>query len=187
MWLDLLSSPGELADGGQPVREVRRMLKLHSGVNLWSWEGREDKQSCGDAVLGVCCTRWQFMIMPRRDRQGWLNLVFCDDGWVVDEKERDAGWRWEWCGGHEQIQESRGRTCLIGLVILWIGVITRRIRTCTCRIGDGKLTCTPNSLQSQFLIMISPMSSDLCLSRPQLYHYLRTRSNVIPLNAMINS
>jgi len=28
-----LSSHGELADGGRPCREVRRKLKLHSGVN----------------------------------------------------------------------------------------------------------------------------------------------------------
>jgi hypothetical protein len=38
---------------------------------------------------------------------------------------------------------------------------------------DGKLTRTRNSLKSQFLMMISPIS---CLSHPQLYHHLRTRS-----------
>jgi hypothetical protein len=35
--------------------------------------------------------------------------------------------------------------------------------------------------KSQFLMMISPISSDLCLSCAQLYHHLRTRSSVIPL------
>jgi len=45
-----------------------------------------------------------------------------------------------------------------------IGVITRRIGTRTCRIGDGKLTRTRNSLKSQFLMMVSPISSDLSLS-----------------------
>jgi len=34
--------------------------------------------------------------------------------------------------------------------------------------------------KSQFLMMISPISSDLSLSCAQLYHYLRTRSEVIP-------
>jgi hypothetical protein len=28
--------------------------------------------------------------MAWRDREGWLNFVFCDDGRVVDEKERDG-------------------------------------------------------------------------------------------------
>jgi len=31
-----LSSHGELADGGRSCREVRRKLKLHSGVNSFS-------------------------------------------------------------------------------------------------------------------------------------------------------
>jgi len=31
------------------------------------------------------------MIMPWRDREGRVNFVFCDDGRVVDEKERDGG------------------------------------------------------------------------------------------------
>ena len=42
------------------------------------------------AVLGVCCTRCQLMIMAWRDSEGWLNLVFRDDGRVVDEKESDG-------------------------------------------------------------------------------------------------
>jgi hypothetical protein len=57
-----------------------------------------------------------------------------------------------------------------------IGVITHRIWTRNCRIRDGQLTCTRNSLKSQFLMMISPISSDLSLSCAQLYHHLRTRS-----------
>ena len=62
-----------------------------------------------------------------------------------------------------------------------IGVITRQIGNRTCRIGDGQLTRIRNSLKSQFLMMISPISSDLSLSCAQLYHHLRTRSYVIPL------
>jgi len=113
------------------------------------------------AVLGVCCTRCQLMIMPWRDREGWLNFVFCDDGWDVDEKERDVGWRWERCGGYERIRGIRSTTCLIGLGRHRIGVITRRIGTHTCRIGDGKLSRTRNSLKSQFLMMICPISSTI--------------------------
>jgi hypothetical protein len=30
------------------------------------------------------------MLMAWRDREGLPNLVFCDDGRVVDEKERDV-------------------------------------------------------------------------------------------------
>jgi hypothetical protein len=35
------------------------------------------------------------MIMPWGDREGWLKFVFCDDGRVVDDRERDGGWRCE--------------------------------------------------------------------------------------------
>jgi len=98
------------------------------------------------AVLGVCSTRCQLMIMAWRDREGWLNFVFCNDAWVVDEKERDGGWRWECCGGYERIWEIRGTTCLIGFGRPRIGVFTRRIGTRTYRIEDGKLTPPRNSL-----------------------------------------
>jgi hypothetical protein len=47
-----------------------------------------------------------------------------------------------------------------------ISVITRRIVSHTSCIRDGKLTRTPNSLKSQFLMMISPISSHLSLSLP---------------------
>jgi len=56
------------------------------------------------AVLGVCCTwcmlhlvynvlwvcwTWcSLMIMTWRDTEGWLSIVCCDDGRVVDEKSR---------------------------------------------------------------------------------------------------
>jgi len=133
-------------------------------------------------VLGVCCTRCQLTIMTWRDREGWLNSVFCNDGRVVDKKEKDGGWRWEQCGGYERIWEIRGTTCLIGLGIPRISIITHRIGTCTCCIGDGKLPHTRNPLKSQVLMIFSPISSHLSLSRPQLYHHLRTRSYVIALS-----
>jgi hypothetical protein len=31
------------------------------------------------------------MIMAWRDREGYHNFVFCEDGRVVDENERDGG------------------------------------------------------------------------------------------------
>jgi len=102
------------------------------------------------AVLSVCCSRCQLMIMAWRDGEGWLNFVFCDDASVVDEKERDGGWRWECCGGYERIWEIRGRTCLIGFGRRHIGVFTRRIGTRTYCIGAGKLTCTQHSLRPSF-------------------------------------
>ena len=95
-------------------------------------------------------------------------------GRVVDKKPRDGGWRWVQYGGYKWIWEIRGPTCLIGLGTPHIGVITHQIGTHTCCIGDGKLTCTRNSLKSQFLRTISPISSHLYLSRLQLYHHLRT-------------
>jgi hypothetical protein len=129
-----------------------------------------------DAVLGVCFSQYQLMIMRWRDREEFLNFVFCDDGWVVDETERDGGGRWEWCRGYKLIWEITGTTCQIGMGRRRLNVIIHWIRTYTCSIGDGQLTHTRNSLKSQFLMMISPISSRLSLSCPHLYHHLRTRS-----------
>jgi hypothetical protein len=132
--------------------------------------------------LMYACSQCQLMIMGWRDRDGWHNFVFCDDGWVVDMRETDGGWKWEWCERYERIWEIRGTTCLIGFQRYCIRVSTCWIRTSSCHIGDGILTCTQNSLTSHFLMIISPISSDLSLSRPELYHHLRTQSQVIPLN-----
>jgi hypothetical protein len=54
-----------------------------------------------------------------------------------------------------------------------ISVITRCIVSHTSRIGDGKLTRTRNSLQSQFFMIISPIFCLLSHSRLQLYHHLK--------------
>jgi len=182
-----LSAHGELADGSRSCREAHRELKLHSGVTVSSWEWREDKQAAVDAVfgvccagciivLGVCCTWCQLMIMTWGDREGWLNFVFCNDGRVVNKRERDVGWRWEWCGGYKRLWEIRGASYLIRLGRPRIGVIARRIGSPTGCIGDRKFTCTWNSLKSQFLMMISPIFSHPSLSRPRFYHHLRTQS-----------
>jgi len=124
-----------------------------------------------DAVLGVCCIRCQLMIMSWRDREGWLNLVFCGDGWVVDEKERDGGWRWEWYGGYERIWDIRGMTCLIGLGRPCIGDGSRRIGTLTCHIGDGELTRTRNSLSPSFSWWFPLISHFLVLNSTITYEH----------------
>jgi len=82
-------------------------------------------------------------MMASRDRVDDLS-------WVVDEKERDGGWRWEWYGSYKRPWEIRSTTYLIGFRRPLIGVITPRIRTRTCRIGDGSLTRTWNSLSPSF-------------------------------------
>ena len=143
-------------------------------------------------ILGVYCTRcmlysvyaalsvnswWWHGEMERDD----LNLCSCVDARVDDEKEWDGRRGWKQYGGYERICEISRTTCLIGFRRPRIGVITRRIGTCTCCIGDGQLTPTRNSFKSQFVMMIAPISSDLCLSWAQLYHHWRTRSWVIPL------
>jgi len=46
------------------------------------------------AVLNVCCTRCELLIMAWRDREAWLNFMFLHDGRVEDEKERDE-MKWE--------------------------------------------------------------------------------------------
>jgi hypothetical protein len=127
------------------------------------------------AVLGVYSTWCQLMIMMWRYREGWTNFVFCDDGRVVDEEERDGGWKWVRCGGYEWIWDIKATTCVIGLWRPRMSQITRQIRAHTCHIGDGKLTCTQHSLKSQFLIIISPISFHLSIACPPLYHYLKTR------------
>jgi hypothetical protein len=133
------------------------------------------------AALGVCCT-WcmlylvSLMIMTWRDREGRLNFVLCDDGWVVDEKERDGRWRREQCGEYKKILEIRGTTCLIGLRRPHVGAMTHRLSTHTGHIGDGKLTCTWNHLKSWYLIMVCRIFCDISVSRLQLYYHPRTWS-----------
>jgi len=51
-------------------------------------------------VLCVCCTWCQLIIMTSRSSEGWHNFFSCKDGRVMDDKERDGGWRWERCGGY---------------------------------------------------------------------------------------
>jgi len=72
-------------------------------------------------------------------------------------------------GGYKRIREVRGTTCLIGFTRPGISVFTSRIGSSTCHIRNGQLTHTRNSLKSQFLMKISPISSplSLCLRSPK--------------------
>jgi hypothetical protein len=128
------------------------------------------------AVLGVCYTRCQLMIMTWQNRAGWLSFVFCDDFGVVDEKDRDMEWRWERRGGYKRIWVRRGTTSRIGLGWPHIDVITWRIGTCPCCIRDSKLSHTRNCFLFHLFTMCSPMLFPLGLSSPQFSHHLRTRS-----------
>jgi len=144
------------------------------------------------SIWGACCTRHMLhSLYTAFSVNSWwwhgeiemddLTLCSCNDSRVVDEKERDGGWGWQRYGSFERTWDIRGTTCLIWFRSPRISGITSRIGTHACRIMDGKLTHIRNSLNSQVLMMISPISSDLSLSCPQLYHHLRTQSNVIPL------
>ena len=42
------------------------------------------------AVLGICCTQYQLMIMEWGDKEVSLNFLFSGDGQVDDKKERDV-------------------------------------------------------------------------------------------------
>jgi hypothetical protein len=126
------------------------------------------------AGLGVCCTQSMLHFAYAACIVNWwwcrgeierddLSLCACIDGRVMDKKKSDGGWKWERYAGYEWLLEIRSTTDLNRFRSARIGVITRRIRTCTCCIPDGPLTWTQHSIKSQVLI-ISPISSDLSLS-----------------------
>jgi len=145
--------------------------------SLCNHENEEKTNSLGcqlNAVYG--CTRWQWMIMAWRDRGGWLNIVFCNDGGDVDENERDGERRWEGCGGYEWRRDNRSTLCLIWLWTPCISVIPCLIRTRTCHIRDRKLSRTQYSHKSQCLMIFCRISSHLSPCCPQLYCHLRTQS-----------
>jgi len=95
---------------------------VHS-VNSWSWHGEIQRDD-----LTLCSA---IMVELRM-------------------RKRDGGCSWEQYGGYQWIWEIRGTTCMIGFERPRIGEITHRIGTCTCLIGDGKLTCTWHSPSPSF-------------------------------------
>jgi len=72
-----------------------------------------------------------------------------------------------------------GMTWLTSFRIPLNVVLMHLVRSHTCLVRDGKLTHIGNSLQSLFVIMIPPISSDLSLSSTKLSHHKWTRSQVI--------
>jgi len=156
-WLYPCSSYEELAGGCWSVgryaggwRYIQWSTRNHEN------EGTTDNLRCMlySVYAALSVNSWWWHGEIERDD---LTLCSGNDGRVVDKKERDGGWRWEWYGGYEWTWEIRGTTCLIGLRRPRIGGITRWIGTHICCIGAGKLNRTRNSLKSQFLMMISPI------------------------------
>jgi len=144
------------------------------------------------AVLGVCCTQcmvysvhavlgvysWLWHAEIERDDStlySGMTVELCTRKRLMgDDDEHDveniSGYEksgvWHiWCG--------LGNRC--------IGVSLPLIGTHTCWIGDGKLFSAQNLLKSQFLLMITPISTHLNHSGTQLYHHPRTWSSVITL------
>jgi len=124
------------------------------GVNSWSWHGHIQR-----VKLNLCFLKMVELRM--RDRNG--------------ESRR------EHYGGYEWTSELRGTICLIECRRPRMGVITHWISSHTCHIMNSFYTCTQSSLKSWFPTMIHPISSHFSVSHPQLYHHLRTQSEVIPL------
>jgi len=130
-------------------------------------------------VLGVCCARCYPMILAWRDREGWLNFVFCnDDGRAVNKKERDGDEEEndvEVTSGCEQSRVWLTRSGWEDLVSVWFYK------------GSGLVPAETEMVQwLTHQIRHVPVSHDdlphLSPSRLQLYNHLRTRSWVMPLN-----
>ena len=128
------------------------------------------------AVLGVCCTQYWLMIMARRDRVGWLNVVFLR-WWksCIPERERwemkiRTIWRiWSAMGNQEYDlpdrvpQDSYRRYFPLN----WTSYLPYQ---------GWSIDLHTKFSKSHFLMMITPISPNLSLSCAQLYHHLRTRS-----------
>jgi len=140
------------------------------------------------AILGACCTLYELMIIAWRDTEGWLDFVFCSDGWIVDEEER-----WvedlEWYGGYEQIWEIRCTIGVIGFRGPAISVITRWIRSYTCHIDNGKLTYTLTLLRPSFSwwFPISSLLLSLFSSTPPSPTNMNISPHCLPRPATIMS
>jgi len=124
-------------------------------------------------MCGICIykwTRWRTRWGPaqfRRVGRYRLNRTRIDSSGLLTTRTRTRsdgpGPLLTLYGGYERTWEIRGTTCLIGYRRPRISDITRRIGTRTCRIGDGQLTRTRNSLSPSFSWWFPP--SPLILSR----------------------
>jgi len=135
--------------GGMPEAETTFRGQL---VIVWMKEWQ--------TILAVCCIRcMMYSVYAVHSGNSWSwhrgiemdALTVCAAIMVeLWTKQRDGGWRWERYGAYELIWEIRGTTRLIGFGKPRIGVIAHRIGTCSCRIGDRKLTRPRNSLSPSF-------------------------------------
>jgi len=118
------------------------------------------------AIFPRCCSTRCVLCLVFIQRMGrkrvmtWLCVLWW---WSSCEQHTDREWRWEWYGGYEQKWEIRGMIYLIGFWRPRVRVIIHWIGSCTCAIGNCKLTHTQISLNSQFLIIISHLLSSLTL------------------------
>jgi len=97
-------------------------------------------------------------------------------------RSRDGRLIWEWSREFEGIWEIRVTTGLSGFGIPSIVIPAHYSGSYTYCIGYRKVTSKWNSVMFQFLVMISPITIQLSLFRPPLYHHQWTCSAVIPLH-----
>lgn len=109
----------------------------------------------------------------------WPNVSCWGNGEEMDEKVRDGDEDGNDIRGYERMWEIWGTTCLIGGTIPNNDIYTCWIRSHTCYIHKDKLTGISNSILSQSLRMIIPISFHLTLYCPQLYHWKRIQANAI--------
>lgn len=133
------------------------------------------------AVLRLNSSSWHGEIV--------MYVVMWCSGLMVEllMTKRDWGSGGEWSSGYESIWKITGMTYLIIFRIPLIGVFTHQIWSDIYSLRNDSLTDTWHSLQNQFLIIISHITSHLTLFHPQLYHYFSTLSSVIPFNLTMPS
>jgi len=125
------------------------------GVNSWSWHGEITRY-----VLTLCSVM-TIELWTRKREMGDEHKNVVED----TSRYEKSGVRLPWFGLEDLILVYlHARSGLINAVLRMVNWLTHKIR-----------------FKSQFLIIISPISSHLSLSRHQLYRCLRTQSYVIAL------
>jgi len=123
------------------------------------------------------------MIMAWRDREGWLIIVFL--GWLMVEwRTRNRVMRGDGGNYHEKLEPKRMSCASQFSTIPNIAGISPNSagnNTDTRSSKPNQTSCTPDFSYPIVSSILFPSSSPLSLIRPQLYHYCRTQSQVIPL------
>jgi len=134
------------------------------------------------AVLGVCCTRcmlYSVYAVLGVNLRSWHEEIERDDLTLCSAMMVELWMRKREMGDEDRNDvEDMSTYEKSGVWLCWLGckdlvlviVHARSVHVPWC-IRDGKLCHTPNSLKSEVLMMIAPISSHLSLSRPQLYHH----------------